>query len=390
VIRVLHSVETFLNISENWIYPQVTQVPRTRARVVCERVKNRESFAISDSSLIFDPPPWGYACGIPRLLNAATWRLGKPGALSRLRMRWGRPQLLHAHFGTRGWESLPLSRQFQVPMVTSFYGYDAWQLPVTEPAWRERYRALFDEGAAFLVEGPAMGRRLVALGCPEEKVIIHRIGVDVGSLRSDPKPFSGELKVAMVGRFIEKKGLVDGLTACALAASRGVRMSVTIVGDAYAADPAGQQIKETLRALATQPGLQGRVTFTGFLPLAETRATLKQHDVFLCPSKHASNGDAEGGSPVTLTEAMALGLLCIGTRHCDIPAVILDGQTGYLCDEGATGALADKIGSVDLQSREVGQIVEGGRRHVEADFNLHRQLESLATTYAALTARGPA
>ncbi len=384
MIRVLHTLDTFMNISENWIYPQITQVPGTWTRAFCNTVKNRESFPISNSRLIFDPPPWNYGLGIPRLLNSATWRLGKPGAFTTFRIRCGRPQILHAHFGTRGWQSLALKRRLNVPLATSFYGYDAWQLPITEPVWRERYRELFAEGEAFLVEGPAMRSRLVGLGCPKEKVVIQRIGVDLTPLISETKIFSKGLKIAMVGRFIEKKGLADGLSACALAVSRGANLSVSVIGDAYPTDAAGQQIKEDLRRLANQPALSGRVVFTGLLPLAQTRATLKEHNVFLCPSKHAANGDAEGGSPVSLTEAMALGLLCIGTRHCDIPEVIADGKTGYLSNEGDTEAIASILCSISARNGETVEVVQAGRRHIEDLFNLQRQLGKMSVAYKSL------
>ena len=57
---------------------------------------------------------------------------------------------------------------------------------------------------------------------------------------------------------------------------------------------------------------------------------ISRHNVLICPSKHAPDGDAEGGLPFVITEAMALGLLCIGSRHCDIPEAVIDQVTGYL------------------------------------------------------------
>src|SRR5262249_31069615 len=140
--------------------------------------------------------------------------------------------------------------------------------------------------------------------------------------------FSHGLKVAMVGRYTEKKGLPDGLRACALARRQGVEVDITVIGDAHASDADGQRIKAELHAIAKNSELKGCVRFAGFLALDKMRAALREHNVFLCPSKRAADGDAEGGSPVVLTEAMALGLLCIGTRHCDIPELIRDGDTG--------------------------------------------------------------
>lgn len=387
MMRVLHSVSTYLNLSENWIYPQIVCVPNVQSRVVCGSVTNFEMFPPGNTRLLVNPPPWDRAFGIPRFLNALGRRIGCGGAVVKLKAHIWNPQILHAHFGTLGWEGLTLKRQLKAPLVTSFYGYDAWLLPKKEPVWRKRYDDLFHGGDLFLVEGPAMLNRLCELGCPEEKILIQRIGADLVLLPFETKSFSSELKVAMVGRFVEKKGLADGLRACALARSRGVNLSVTIVGDASADDPVGQRVKEELQAVADCNELSGFVRFVGFTPLEQTRSLLKAHNVFLCPSKHAAGGDAEGGSPVSLTEAMALGLLCIGARHCDIPEVIIDSETGFLCESGDISAMAAALVQVAQQPDEARAIINRGRQRIEAIFSLTDQLAKLAKIYAGLISR---
>lgn len=345
---------------------------------------NGDAFPLRDAAVILNSPPWDWAFGIPRVFNSLARRLGWRDSVAGFKARYWRPQLLHAHFGTRGWDGLPLKRRLKVPLLTSFYGYDAWMLPASEPLWRERYRELFAEGEAFLVEGPAMGHRLVSLGCPPNKVRIHRIGVDLDSLPFEPKSLAEGLRILMVGRFVEKKGLLDGLRACALVRARGVSSSVTIVGDALDSDAAGQRIKQALQALAGQTELAGSVRLTGFLPLDQTRALFKTHNVFLAPSKHAASGDAEGGSPVVLTEAMASGLFCIGTRHCDIPEVILDGQTGLLCEEGDVEGIAGMLAAVRGSVSRFAALTIAGRKHVEESYSLATQLGRMGEIYAGL------
>ena len=383
-MRVLHSVATYLNISENWIYPQIVQVPGVESRVLCSSTTNLDCFPIRGSKLIIDPPPWNRSFGIPRLLNALGRRLGCGGLLRQLKIRAWQPQIIHAHFGTRGWEALTLKKLLCIPLVTSFYGYDAWLLPEAEPSWRERYRDLFKHGDVFLVEGPAMRQRLRGIDCPEEKISVQRIGVDLDSLPFEEKHFSGDLKIIMVGRFVEKKGFVDGLRACVLARSKGVNLTISIIGDASAGDSEGQRIKRELQTLASCPELDNRVQFTGFIPLQKTRELLKTHNVFLCPSKHAASGDAEGGSPVVLTEAMAFGLLCIGTRHCDIPEVVVDGKTGYLSNESDVIGMSEILCSIGNGSNRLLELTKQGRKHVEQNFSAPIQSQKLRAIYQSL------
>jgi colanic acid/amylovoran biosynthesis glycosyltransferase len=384
MISVLHMLDYFVDLTENWIYPQITQVPRVKGSVICKGVGNLEMFPIDKRRLSVYPPPWDSAFGVPRLFDAVARRIGYGDAFLALTTRQWRPLIVHAHFGIRGWDCLALKKRLAIPLVTSFYGYDAWLLPNVEPIWRERYKELFATGDVFLVEGPAMRARLMELGCPADKARVHRIGVNLSQLPFKAKDFSGDLKIAMVGRFVEKKGLLDGLRACSQASSLGVDLSVTIVGGPLSYDAAGQVIKDELHALAKRPELDGRVRFTGFLSLQETRSLLATQDVLLCPSKQAANGDAEGGSPVVLTEAMALGLLCIGTRHCDIPEVIIDARTGYLCHEGDVAAMADILCSLGNDPGKVRKLTNAGRKHVEENFSLRTQLDKAHTIYSSL------
>jgi colanic acid/amylovoran biosynthesis glycosyltransferase len=387
MIRVLHSVGNFLPVSENWIYPQIVQVPGVEGRIICESLINREVFSMDDGSLILCPRLGGQTWIISRYYNALARRMGWDirNTAMNIRSSWS-PQILQVHFGNRGWEYLALKGQLSVPMITSFYGYDAWQLPHIETTWQRRYRKLFAQGDAFLVEGPAMSRRLQDLGCPADKICIQRLGVDSRLLPFHRRNFSEGLKVIMVGRFAEKKGMADGMRACALAAARGINLSLTVVGDTAANDVLGIKIKNELQELARTPELAGRVQFTGFLSLEQTRSRLTAHNVFLCPSRHAANGDAEGGSPVVLTEAMATGLLCIGTSHCDIPEVILNGDTGYLSKEGDFTDMADILCKLNAGIERNTAITIAARKHIEKNFSLQIQLNKLREIYKTMIA----
>lgn len=383
---MLHSITTYLNLSENWIYPQIACVPDADTRVVCSEVANLADFPIASEKLILDRPTWDQLFGIPRLLDAAARRLHWRRMYGCNQIRKWKPEALHAHFGTRGWEALSLRKALHIPLITSFYGYDAWLVPEVDPKWHARYRDLFEQGDIFLVEGSAMAARLAVLDCPRSKILVHRIGVDLDSLPFEPKRFSDELRIVMVGRFVEKKGLVDGLSACCRARSSGVNLTVTIIGDMSAGDRNGERIRQELQVLASRPELCGRVQFTGFLPLRATRELVSRQNIFLCPSKHAANGDAEGGSPVALAEAMALGLVPIGTNHCDIPEIVIDGKTGYLCNEGDVDGMANLLCVIESSPDSLAELAKEARAHIETNFSLLKQLDKVQHIYESIGA----
>jgi colanic acid/amylovoran biosynthesis glycosyltransferase len=378
-MRVLHSVDNFLMVSENWIYPQVVGVPGVESCVLCSRRENVDAFPIQRRAVI-RASEWPVSA--QALRQRKRWLLPGSGGVGDQIQRWN-PSAVHAHFGMRAWQTLPIVDMLNVPLVTSFYGFDAWRLPEDDPSWLTRYAELFEKGSLFVVEGPAMRERLIHLGCRAEKIRIHRLGVDLRALPYRRKDFSRRLALAMIGRFVEKKGLADGLRACAEARSQGVDLQVTVIGESENGDAEGKQVRDELNAIASDPRLSGRVRFTGMLPLHHTRALLAEHDVYVCPSKRAANGDAEGGSPVALTEAMAMGLFCVGTRHCDIPQLIIDGETGALCAERDVASIASALGAIASRPTESVNVTVRARRHIERFFSLQLQLEGLRELYAA-------
>ena len=393
-IRVLHIIPEYLPVTQNWIHPQVTLVPGVSSAVLCTKTVAAAEFPLNGT------PLWRRELNVPDLLVRgpkpfrAVRRLVNIGAravASRHARLW-KPEIIHAHFGTTGWEHLSFTKALAAPLITSFYGIDAWQLPTTNREWRLRFAQLFACGDLFLVEGPAFRQRLVELGCAAEKVRMQRLGIDVGRLEYRDRNFAGPLKIVMVGRFAEKKGLVDGLTACAKASASGVDLNVTIIGDAWPeeVDPVGQRNKREMLKIAQSPEMSNRVYFMGMLPYEETLRIMATQDVFLCPSRHASNGDAEGGFPVVLIEAMALGLLCLGSRHCDIPEAIIDGITGFLFDEGNVEQLERLIEGISCSPESALPIVTAARKHVEKNFNQSCLLPSLGDIYREIaTCRTP-
>jgi colanic acid/amylovoran biosynthesis glycosyltransferase len=385
-MKVLHALESYLPVSENWIYPQITRVLGVTPAVMCGELRNLDLFPLDGAPRFLDPPPWSAGLGLPRLVNSLAFRLGRGGVIASAAARRWSPDLIHAHFGMRGWHLLEMRRKLGAPLITSFYGLDAWQLPASSRLWRERYKELFAEGDLFLAEGPAMGDRLVAIGCPRERVRVVRLGVDSAVLPFDRKEFASPLRIVMMARFIEKKGLPDGLRACAEAVRLGANLEVNLIGDASAGDAAGERIKAELHEIAESEPLRGRVVFGGFLKPQAARVLLRRADVFLTPSKHAADGDAEGGSPLALTEAMALGLLCIGTRHCDIPEVIRHGETGLLADSGDSAGIASLLVEAARDPEASRQLCARGRAHIETFFSTSQQVLELEKIYTELMA----
>ena len=123
---------------------------------------------------------------------------------------------------------------------------------------------------------------------------------------------------------------------------------------------------------------------TGYVPHNRLIEIAYDHHIFLAPSVHASDGDAEGGFPVILTEILATGMPVVAFNHCDIPEIIQDGKTGFLVPERDVDALTEKI-SYLIEHPEMGaEIARAGRTHVEANYDIDKLNDRLVGIYQGL------
>jgi len=370
---VVQSLRAWLPQTQKWLATQLAHLPPDlHAAVACDRTENLDQFPQPDLACRADSRP--------RLAD----RLQPSGARRRFVQRVLRQRhasLLHAHFGHIAWMDSAAAARAGVPLVASFYGFDATQLPHSEPEWGARYGELFDRAALVLAEAPAMAATLRGLGCPAAKLRVHHLGTDVATLPFRPRQArDGPLRVLMVGRFVEKKGMPDGIRAVAAARQAGVDATLTIVGGP-SDEPRGAAEAAAIEAAVAGAGLGGRLRMLGPMPFADLVGVALEHDVLLCPSKTAADGDSEGGLPVTLIELGGTGMPIVATRHADIPEFVHDGENGILAEPGDVDALARALGTLASSPERWGAMAAASRRRVDAEFDARRQGERLGAIY---------
>ena len=374
-----HVVGTWLRGTENWIYDQVRFTWRYRPVILAKHLEGADRFPWSPVRSLAERGPVGMLW--ERLVRSRT---GVYPHLRRAAAGEG-TALLHAHFGHMGWVAFDLARVLEVPFVVSFYGVDMWQHARGVDGLRENYRGMFAAGAGFIAEGPAAAARLVEIGAPAERVFIHRLGIDLERFAFVERQLGdGEpLRVLMAARFTEKKGMAYGVEAFCRAAAREPRLRMTVAGDA---GPAAKEreVRAELHRIVAEHGMEDRVRFTGFIPLAELDALARTHHLLMHPSVHAAGGDAEGGHPVVMTQAAATGMPILGTRHCDIPEVVQDGRTGWLVPERDVDALTAALLDVAARPQVLPEYGRAARALVEAKYDARR--DTLDVVYDAVLA----
>lgn len=375
---VAHFVTPYLFGTGSWVHSQLIHMRRYRPIVLTYRTENLDVFPFA--------PVYAYeSVNIARkaLLCLSRGRVsgGLEPYLERVLRRQG-ARLIHVHFGDSGVDMLETRRAARLPMVTAFYGADVSQV-ARDPAWRLKYKELFEQGELFLAEGNAMRRALLDLGCPSNKVVVQRLGVDLDSLpfvirRPDA---TGTVKVLIAATFREKKGIPDALRVVERLRNRFPHLKVTLIGDS-SGKPGDEDEKQ--RILEALGRLQGTATWQKFIPYPRFREALLEHHLFLSPSVMAADGDSEGGAPVSIIEAQATGMPIVSTIHADIPNVVVPGESALLSPERDVDALAENLARLVAEPDKWEAMGRAGRAHVEAHHNVRLQVPKLEQLYSQI------
>jgi colanic acid/amylovoran biosynthesis glycosyltransferase len=230
-----------------------------------------------------------------------------------------------------------------------------------------------------------MKKTLLALGCPADKVTVQHLGVDLEKIPFIPRTLNDQptVKILIAGTFREKKGITYALEAFAKLAHHYKHVAVTLVGDAGRSQREVNYKKE-ITALIANRNIAHKVNYMGFLPYPAFIEEAKNNHIFLSPSIHPSDGETEGGAPVALIEMSAYGMPIVSTFHCDIPEVVIDGESGFLVPEKDTNGLAERLEHLINHPELWETMGRAGRKHIEADFNIVTQAKRLETLYDTL------
>ena len=389
-IKVLHFVECWLPLTETWLYSHLNALPAiVESHVVCQWTANLEHFP-QRSLRSLERPPRQHS-----LLERAGRKLGlwdyeeRHLSLLEQTIREVKPDVLHSHFGHYGWINSKVSKRWDLPHVVSFYGLDVGYLPHTQPRWNSRYRSLSSRVDRVLCEGPHMARSIAALGVNTEQIEVFRLGIDLDRVPfvARKNPASDTLKFLVAGSFREKKGIPFAIEAVGLFRRSHPQFDVeiTVVGDA-GQSPREQIEKERIVALVQQFDLAPRTRFLGYQSHDQLIAEFYRNDILIAPSVTESDGDTEGGAPVTVIEAAASGMAVVSTRHCDIPFVLSEANSAFLAPERDARALCRAIEDL-IACKDWAHFSSANRSLIEAELDVKKQGERLAEIYENVIAR---
>jgi glycosyltransferase involved in cell wall biosynthesis len=223
-------------------------------------------------------------------------------------------------------------------------------------------------------------RRVLCVSAYLQEIMVHQAGIPRAQTRVvhngielelfSPRP--GEvtdrpLRLLYAGRLSPDKGVDTVLESIAVLRRQNPELPVHL--SLYGAG--APEYERRLRQAAQAAGITDRVAFAGLVPRIQMPRVLAAHDVLLFPSRWAE--------PLAriVQEAMACGLVVIGTATGGTPEILVDGHNGYIFPTDDAAALADKITRLAANRESWQRMAQAARQTVESRFSLKRMVDEL-------------
>jgi glycosyltransferase involved in cell wall biosynthesis len=296
-----------------------------------------------------------------------------------------RPDVLHTHTAKAGavgrLAALLAGDARPKAVVHTFHGHvlrGYFNAPKTE-GFRQLERALARTTDALVAVSPEVRDDLVELGvAPAEKIAVIRLGLDFESRLAAPPDARMRLRaelgigpdrfvVSWLGRMTEIKRADELLRAFAVLRLQREDAQLLVVGDG--------PLRGELEALAAELGVADRTCFTGFRSDVGT---------IYAASDAVALTSANEGTPVSVIEAQAAGVPVVSTDVGGVRDVVLDGESGYVVENGDTGAIADRLERLAADAALRRRFGEVGRARSTARYGVPRLVADIDTLYREL------
>lgn len=286
-----------------------------------------------------------------------------------------KPNLIHFHFGHTALYLQRYIKEIPTPFVISFYGVDI-SAELQNPESIKSYKDILQKCKFAIVLCEEAKKRLLSLGCKQEKIITWNIPIDLEKYPIRKKKYDGCTRFLIAARFVEKKGHRYILHAFKSLLKSHPNVFLTIFG--Y-----GQS--DWLIKLIESLNLQNKCKLLNNELSPDFQKTfynlLLDHDIFLTPSVQAANGDDEGGPALTMVAAQSAGLPVIGTNFPGAEISLIHNKTGRVCDAKNIESLCEQMAYMCDNQNLWPQFGEAGSQIVNSQFSYVNQKIKLIKMY---------
>ena len=210
---------------------------------------------------------------------------------------------------------------------------------------------------------------LVEAGLPLQGARIIHGGTDVERfLDVSKRDFAARpLKLLYAGQLVQHKGVHTAIEAIAkLVNEQGLhQITLTLIGSGH------PDYEANLRVLVERERLQDSVKFNEPISKDQMPAMLQQFDVLIFPSIY------EEPLARMTQEAMAAGLVVVGTTTGGTKEILIDGETGLTFAPEDGDGLAKQVSRLFMDPDLCCRLAQAGRQTVFKNFTLDKMVKEI-------------
>ncbi|MCE5336075.1 MAG: glycosyltransferase family 4 protein [Desulfobacteraceae bacterium] len=266
----------------------------------------------------------------------------------------------------------------RIPVLVFFHGWDEKFANRVDHGFRRFFRTTYGRAGGFIVLARDVKEQLRMWRITAPIHLATTAVEDLGDGQCAPDFASGgskgearPLRVLFLSRIVREKGIFEAIDACGLLSSRSVPVLLTIAGE-------GPELDEARNYARLRLGANAR--FTGYVTGSAKTEVFANSDVYLFPSYTE-------GMPVSVLEAMAMGLPVIARRVGGLKDFFDHGKMGFITDSMDPQVFAEYLQILAEDKRLREEMSRYNAEYARKHFFASRASAALREIYTTL-ARG--
>lgn len=293
--------------------------------------------------------------------------------------------IVHAHGAKAGLITRLALSKLDYPVVVSYHNE---LLSATYHPQKRRMRAFVERRLAqdtdhFIAVSPTIRDELIqCIGCSPAKVSFIPNGILLDDSASEHVRVGARRTVRSMWGWPEGAGHFVVGTACRLTREKGIDILLAAASQAIRMEPTLRLVifgdgplASELEGKAQEGGLSEYVRFLGYCDRA--RELFPALDAFVLPSRTE-------GWPLSIMEAMAVGLPVIATRVGGVPHMVETGRTGLLVAPGEVDELAQALLVLARDRSLARRLGEAAADYAEEHFDVKTMVARVGDIYAQI------
>ncbi len=274
-----------------------------------------------------------------------------------------------ANYAITAFPIMDICERNNIPLIVHFHGWTAYRKSLLT-LHKEEYKRMFSIASAVIAVSVDMYEQLQKLGCPKEKlsIIYYGFNNEVFSYNNhseNPPAFLA------VGRFCDTKNPHLTILAFNKVLQSLPEAQLNMIGG-------DENLLNSCIQLVKSLKIESKVHFLGIKSPKEVAAEMQNAIAFVQHSATTIEGEKEG-TPVSILEAMASGLPVVATRHAGIPDVIVEHESGLLCNEFDINEMAHLMLNVATDKALNQRIGKNASNRVHNHFTMQQYIDKLWT-----------